>query len=166
MRSHRKDVRKVVSLLAYLLKDSDPNGLDVCFIQSTEKKNSGRATKISEVVGKVDFQGVSDMRTRLSQILKEHKNNFGTTIAPSGSWLKRPGPREAQKPLSFYILTDGKWQPNDVGPIITGLVDSMREHKLHKDHVGIQFIRFGQDSRGIDRLNHLDHGLGLKEVDM
>lgn len=168
MQPHRKDVLSVVSFLAYLLKDTDDDGLDVRFTQSTERKNAGKTSKLLEVVSKVAFKGISDMRTRLSQILQEHKNKFGTKASRSGSWYKRYGPRETQKPLSFYILTDGRWQPNEVGPIIVSLVESMKEHKLHKDHVGIQFIRFGQDPKGIDRLNHLDHGLGLglKEIDM
>ncbi|KAL9125734.1 MAG: hypothetical protein Q9217_005105 [Psora testacea] len=166
MRAHRNDVLKVISLLTYMLKVSDPNGLDVCFTQATQKVNSGKSTKLSTAVSQVAFRGISDMRTRLSHILQEHKNKFGTTTTPSGSWYRNAGPPEAQKPLSFYVLTDGKWQPNDVGPIIIALVESMRANHLPKDHVGIQFIRFGEDSRGIDRLNHLDHGLGLKDIDM
>ena len=166
MRAHRSDVLKVVSLLAYMLKDSDPNGLDVCFTQSTQKVNSGKSTRLSTAVSHVAFQGISDMRTRLSHILQEHKNKFGTTTTPSGPWYKKAGPPEAQRPLSFYILTDGNWQPNEVGPTIIALVDSMRANKLPKEHLGIQFIRFGEDCRGIARLNHLDHGLGLKNIDM
>ena len=161
MRAHRSAVLDVVSLLSYLLKDLDDDGLDVCFTQSTERRNSGRATKLSEVVGRVAFTGISDMRTRLSQILQEYKDKFGTSTASSRWWYKRQ-----PKPLSFYVLTDGKWNPNEVGPTIKSLVNSMRELKLPKDHVGIQFIRFGQDPNGIARLDHLDHGLGLKEMDM
>ena len=166
MRAHCKDVLKVVSLLTYMLKNSDPNGLDVYFTQSTQKVHSVKSTKLSTAVSQVAFQGISDMRARLSHILQEHKNKFGTTTTPSGPWYKKAGPPEAQKPLSFYVLTDGKWQPNEVGPTIIALVDSMRANQLRKEHVGIQFIRFGEDSRGIARLNHLDHGLGLKDIDM
>lgn len=166
MRPHRNEVVRVVSLLSYLLKDTDDNGLDICFTQSTESRNSGRATKLSEIVEKVAFKGISDMRTRLSQILRKYEDKFGTTTASSRSWYKRLGSPEPQKPLSFYVLTDGKWDLNEVGPIIMSLVDKMREFKLHKDHVGIQFIRFGQDPNGIARLDHLDHGLGLKKIDM
>lgn len=165
MRAHRKNVVKVVSLLAYLLKDSDPNGLDICFTQSTEKMNSAKSKKLSKVVKQVTFQGISSMRTCLSHLLEEHKNKFRTfTLAP-GPWYKKNAP-ESQRRLSFYILTDGKWQPDEVGPIITALVDRMKELNLLKEHVGIQFIRFGDDPLGIERLNHLDHGLGLKEIDM
>ena len=164
MRQHREDVLSVISFLAYVLKDTDSDGLDIRFTQSPEKKNSGRARKLVEAASKVAFKGISDMRTRLSQIFQEHKIKFGTTT--SGFWYRKPGAHEGQKPLSFYILTDGKWQPNEVGPIIKSLVESMKDFKLHKDYVGVQFIRFGQDTQGIERLNRLDHGLGLKEIDM
>lgn len=163
MQVHHNNVVQVVSLLAYMLKDSDPNGLDVCFTQSKQKVNSGKSTKLSTAVSKAEFKGISDMRSRLSHILQEHKNKFGTTTTPSRPWYKKA---DSQKPLSFYVLTDGKWQPNDVGPIIKALVDSMRAKQLPKEHVGIQFIRFGEDSQSMARLDHLDRGLGLKDIDM
>ncbi|KAL9612988.1 MAG: hypothetical protein Q9167_002465 [Letrouitia subvulpina] len=166
MRAYRRDVLSVVSLLAYMLKDLDPNGLDVCFTQSRQKVHSGKSTALSAAVSQVNFQGQSDMRTCLSRIFHEHKNKFGTTIAPSGSWYRRPIPPTTPKPLSFYILTDGNWQPNEVGPIIMDLVNKMQSKGLLKDHVGIQFIRFGENQQGIARLNHLDRGLGLKAIDM
>ncbi|KAL9039625.1 MAG: hypothetical protein Q9214_004801 [Letrouitia sp. 1 TL-2023] len=166
MRLHRPDVLNVVSLLAYMLKDLDSNGLDVCFTHSTQKVNSGKSRKLSTVVSQVDFRGKSDMRTCLSRLFHEHKNKFGTTIAPSRSWYRRHVPPTAQKPLSFYILTDGNWLPNEVGPIIIDLVNRMQSKGLLKDHVGIQFIRFGENQQGIARLNHLDRGLGLKAIDM
>ena len=166
MRVHRKNVSKVVSLLTYMLKDSDSDGLDVCFTQSTLKVNSRKSTKLSDAISHVPFQGTSDMRTRLSHILQEYKNKFGTVTTPSEPWYKRTRRPEAQKPLSFYILTNGIWQPNEVGPIIISLVDSMRAKQLPKEHVGIQFIRFGEDPHGVSRLNHLDRGLGLKGIDM
>ena len=166
MKAHRNDVFNVVSLLTYMLKDSDPNGLDIGFTQSRQRVNSGKSTKLSAAASSATYQGVSDMRTRLSHILQEHKNKFGTFSTSSGPWYKRTGSQEAQKPLSFYILTDGKWQPNDVGPVIRDLVQTLKSKELPKEHVGIQFIRFGHDEQGIARLNNLDHGLGLKEVDM
>ena len=166
MRAHRNEIIDVVSILSYLLKDTDDDGLDICFTQSTERRNSGRATKISEKVERVAFRGVSDMRTRLSQIFRPYTDKFGTMTSSSRSWYKRLGTPETQKPLSFYILTNGKWVPNEVGPIIISLVDKMKDFKLHKDHVAIQFIRFGQDPDGISRLTQLDQGLGLKDIDM
>ncbi|KAL8740664.1 MAG: hypothetical protein Q9190_006661 [Brigantiaea leucoxantha] len=166
MRAYRTNVFKVVSLLAYMLKESDRNGLDVYFTQSSTKVNSGKSTKLLAAIGQATFQGISDMRARLSHILQEHKNKFGTSTALSGSWYKKSASAETQKPLSFYILTDGNWQPNDLGPVIKALVKSMKASQLPKEHIGIQFIRFGNDPRGIDRLTRLDRGLGLKKDDM
>ncbi len=37
----------------------------------------------------------------------------------------------------------------------------MKAKGLPKEHVGIQFIRFGDDAASIDKLDELDHGLGL-----
>lgn len=167
MRAYRDNISKVVSLLTYMLKALDPDGLDVCFTQSSQKVHAGNSTTITTAVRQVPYQGYSNMRTRLSHILQEHKHRFGTSSPPSGPWYKRAGPPKSPRPLSFYVLTDGNWQPrNEVGPTITSLVEGMRKHRLPKEHVGIQFIRFGDDPNGIDRLNYLDHGLGLGDMDM
>ena len=166
MLEHREDVLTLVQLLFYMLKHSDDTGLDVFFTQSKQKVNSGRSSKLVEAVRQVPFQGISDMRFRLSHIVQEHESRFGTQTPPSKSWYKRSGPSRAQKPLSFYVLTDGKYQPTEVGPVITNLVNSMRAKHIRKEHVGIQFIRFGEDAQGIARLEHLDRGLGLKDIDM
>ena len=124
MMAHRNSVYKVVSLLTYMLRNADPNGLDICFSQSPHKLSSGKSAKLSAAVSSATFQGISDMRSRLSNVLQEHKNKFGSFSNPSASWYKKTGPPQAQKPLSFYIPTDGRWQPNKVGPVITALVAS------------------------------------------
>ncbi|KAI4126118.1 MAG: hypothetical protein LQ338_003923, partial [Usnochroma carphineum] len=163
MERHRDNVIKVVSVLSYLLKTSDKNGLDLYFTQSTKKVNSGRSTKLAEAVNQVPFLGTSSMRHCLSNIFDEHKNRFGSTTGnSSGGWLSRLNSSETRKPLSFYILTDGIWQPRTpVRPVIVNLARSMLDHQLLEEHVGIQFIRFGEDPRGIACLDELDHSLDL-----
>lgn len=42
----------------------------------------------------------------------------------------------------------------------------MKANGLPKEHVGIQFIRFGEDQASVDKLDGLDHGLGLKDEAM
>ena len=167
MRTHRSDVLKLIELLAYMVKDSDPDGPDIHFTQSTQKIRSvKKSRRILAAVREAPFAGISDMRNCLSRIFQSHKNEFGTTTTPHSTWYRKTSPAVPQKPLSFYILTDGIWQPNEVGPIIKALADSLRVHQLPKEHVGIQFIRFGRDQDGIDQLTHLDCGLGLKDIDM
>ena len=166
MRAHRVNVLKVLSLLAYMLKNSNPDGLKIVFTQSSTKINSKKSSRLLTSVHQVDFQGVSDMRARLSHILQEYKSDFGITVAPPESRYQKTNCLATRWPLSFYVLTDGKWQPNEVGPIIKALVESMQVNRLPKEHVGIQFISFGNDPCGIERLDHLDQGLSLKSIDM
>ncbi len=68
--------------------------------------------------------------------------------------------------MSFYILTDAKWQPTDVGGLIKDLAQEMIDKKCPKEQLAIQFIRFGEDQASITKLNELDSGLGLKAKGM
>ena len=160
---HCKNVLDLLSLLAYLLKDLSPDGLDIYFTQYRWKTISKKSTKIVAAADHVIYGGISDMRLRLYQILEEHKCKLSNTAAPAWPWFSKIIP---QRPLSFYIFTDGKWQPNEVGPVIQRLADGMRTNQLGKEQVGIQFIRFGDDLQGMKRLNDLKHGLDLKSIDM
>ena len=166
MKQHKDKMERVISLLAYMVKKSDKDGLDIFFTQAVTKVNSQKSSKLSASIHQEPFAGVSDMRGRLQSILQEHINKFGTLIqAPKPLWGRQPPP-QPQRPLSFYILTDAKWQPNDVGQLIKDLVQSMRAKSCPKEHVAIQFIRFGEDQVSIDKLDELDHGLGLKAIGM
>jgi hypothetical protein len=63
--------------------------------------------------------------------------------------------------MNIYVLTDGCWENACTGENqIRNLVDELVKLKLTKDQVGIQFIRFGNDQRGLERLSYLDSGLG------
>ena len=166
MKQYKENIERVISLLAYMVKGSDKDGLDIFFTQTARKINSQRSSKLSTSIRQVQFVGVPDMRGRLQSISQEHINKFGTTYQPPKPLFGRQPPPEPQKPLSFYILTDAKWQPTDVGGLIKDLVKSMIDKKCPKEHVAIQFIRFGGDQASIDKLDELDHGLGLKAIGM
>ena len=166
MKQHKDKMERVISLLAYMVKKSDKDGLDIFFTQTVTKVNSQKSSKISASIHQVTFTGVPDMRGRLQSILQEHINKFGTLIQAPKPLIGRQPPPQPQRPLSFYILTDAKWQPTDVGQLIKDLVQSMRAKDCPKEHVAIQFIRFGEDQASIDKLDELDHGLGLKAIGM
>ncbi|KAL8751864.1 MAG: hypothetical protein Q9199_006136 [Rusavskia elegans] len=166
MKQYRKQIADVVSLLAYIVKNSDDDGLDIHFTQSKHKINSKKSTEISSSVYQQQYIGLSDMRGRLGTILHEHISRFGALVLPPRSMFGRQRSPHPQKRLSFYILTDAKWQPTDVGEIIKDLVQRMKAKGLPKEHVGIQFIRFGEDQASVDKLDKLDHGLGLNDEAM
>lgn len=166
MKQYQENIEEVVSLLAYMLKPSDKDGLDLYFTQDLQKVNSKKSSKLSRSIHNMHFSGISDMRGKLHNILQEHRNKSGVHVSFLKTLLGRQS-QQSQRRLSFYILTDAKWQPNnDVGGRIRDLVRTMR-HKGHsKEYVAIQFIRFGDDPASIDKLDRLDHGLGLKAIGM
>ena len=166
MKQYTKDIESVVSLLAYILKKSDEDGLDIYFTQTSKKVNSKKSTKLSTSIYHEPCVGVTNMRGRLQNVLQEHINKFGTLISPPKTFLGRKPRPQPQRPLSCYILTDAKWQPTDVGGFIKDLVQSMKAKSCPKEHVAIQFIRFGNDQASIKKLDELDHGLGLKAIGM
>ena len=165
MQPFKSKVGKVISLLAYMLKGSDEDGLDIFFTQSLHKVNSKRSSKLTSAIDAETFHGISDMRGRLQSLLQEHINKFGTMV-PSPKKLWGHAPPQPQRPLSFYILTDAKWQPTDVGALIKYIVECMKAKRLPKEHVAFSFIRFGEDQASIEKLNVLDSGLGLKATGM
>ena len=167
MKQYTRQVQRVIELLAYMVKKSDKDGLDIYFTQSVKKVNSQKSSKLSTSIQQEHFRGITDMRGRLQTLCQEHINKFGTLITPSRSLFGRQPASQQQRPLSFYILTDAKWQPTDVGAFIKkDLVQSMIAKSCPKEHVAIQFIRFGNDQASIKKLDELDHGLGLKALGM
>lgn len=162
MKQYSTDIKRLISLLAYMLKKSDKNGLDIYFTQTLNKVNSKKSSKIAASVAQEPFRGVTDMRSRLQNVLKEHMLNFGKSISPPKTLIGRQPPPQPQRSLSLYVLTDAKWQPTDVGGFIKDLVQQMIDKGCSKEHVAIQFIRFGHDQESIGKLDQLDHGLGLK----
>ncbi|KAL9633347.1 MAG: hypothetical protein Q9164_004751 [Protoblastenia rupestris] len=160
MKPHMAAIKQVIELLAYILKDSDPTGLVLHFTQSNYKRNAYNSTELVKTIDREKFAGITDMRFGLSQILAEYKNGLGGLEVQEKTLFRR----KRQMPISLYIFTDGIWQPeSDVAPILLDLVKQMEERDLPKEYVGIQFIRFGEDRLGIERLDHLEHSLGLKE---
>ena len=166
MQEHKKDVRKVILLLAYMTKKSDEDGLDLYFTQKSEVINSKKSTKLANSIYDENFKGSSDMRGRLQAVLKPHIAKFGSQVSSRKRYGIFSSPLRPQRSLSVYILTDGKYQSNDVGAVIKHLVHCLRVKGLNKEHVGLSFIRFGNDEASIRELNKLDHGLGLNAIGM
>ena len=168
MKQYIPELKSVLSLLAYMVKKADKDGLDIYFTQSSKKVNSQKSSKLSTSIDQEHFRGITNMRGRLQSICQDHIKKFGTLIYPPKSILRRHPAPQSQRPLSFYILTDAKWQPtDDVGTFIKNdLVQSMIAKGCPKEHVAIQFIRFGNDQASIKKLDQLDHGLGLNAYGM
>jgi hypothetical protein len=157
MKPHWEWLIKVVEALTYILKDVDPNGLDLSFTVCSEKqKKTKRPASLVELVESRSelLEGATDMNLRLSDILDTYQTE-----------LEKPKKfyRKSVLPMNLYVLTDGIWEPNcDAAGPITNLVNKLNELHKGRVQVGIQFISFGNNAEAINRLNILDSGLGLR----
>ena len=162
MGSNRKEVYDLLGLLAYIVKRTDPDGIEMRFTMSPERRDKARDTgPLLRTLETAPFSGESNIRTQVGEIFQDYhaklrdqkhtRSLFGIVRSP------RPIRRQ-----NVYIFTDGVWQPNcDPTDLIENLVKGLEQNSMNREQFGIQFIRFGNDLEGTKRLKHLDSGLGL-----
>jgi|SRR2546423_178812 len=161
MQKHWSKVISVFYVLAYMVKDSDPDGMDLLYTVSLERQKSKKPDRLRQHLNAKACGGRTDITLRLSIILHEYATALQEQATPRrflGSFLKK----KEVRPMSLYIFTDAVWQPrcNAAAPIKL-LIKKLDELGLPDHQVGIQFIRFGQNQESIDRLEYLDSGLEL-----
>ena len=156
MDAHWSQVKRVFGLLSYMVRDCDPNGLDLYFTNTSKTFKSRNMSTLMGELGTRTPKGLPDMRSRFGDIIEKYRSKFGKRKLKS--LFRESDPRK----LSLYVLTDGVWQPKiDLTTTIRTLVSSLEDHKLTNKQIGIQFIRFGNDTNGINRLQELDSSLNL-----
>jgi hypothetical protein len=153
MKAHETEVKRILGILAYLVKDSDPDGLELYF---TCSKNHFKEKDPSKLVTKFVSNkpgGLTDIRTRLTLIIDGFIEGFDR------NWFMKK--LKPVRSLNIYVLTDGIWQPNtDLTPPLQRLINKLDENGQYQ--VGIQFISFGNRAGALERLNELDDDLGQK----
>jgi len=179
-RQRQSEVADYVDVLSYMVKRHDKDGIDLYYFNSSDcVEGSKNSTKLVLSVRGHRFSGVSSPENSLVKKLdaysKKIKAYASRTLEDQshGRRLHLPlGLSKAPKlpaPLSVYVLTDGVWQlggDDDLEETIRDLIKNLRAAKCTRKQIGIQFIRFGNDPVGIERLNALDrlgttHGLDL-----
>jgi len=165
MSPHWNDVIPVFEILAYIVKSADPDGIDLYFTMTDEVYNNKRSTflrksAVSKLVSTVEarrtkLRGSSNITWRLDSILEPY-----ITKLRNGHNLRTGG---VVRPLNLYILTDGVWEDKvDASGCIKGIVEKLKEFGYRQDsnQIGIQFISYGKDQKGLKRLQDLDDNLG------
>jgi hypothetical protein len=161
MSQHWNKLISVVSVLAYLLKYTDDDGMDLYFSISQDKHNAKTSSELVQKLRGKARKGTSDIGSRLSTILHRYQTYLQEPVSNRRSLLGKVKPK-LKKALNVYILTDAIWQPHsDATEPIASLITMLKKSDYPRKQVGIQFIRFGDDPGGIDKLEHLDSGLGL-----
>ncbi|CZR56655.1 uncharacterized protein PAC_06544 [Phialocephala subalpina] len=154
MRKHWKDMTDLVSIIVYMLKHYDENGLDLYFASSRTKYHENTSTKIVNHLGqresRKDDWGLTDMSSRLDQVLGDYGRMIKQKRRIDGT----------TRPLNVYVFTDANWTTQcNIVPAIDEMVMTLRETRLHEKHVGLQFISFGDDPACLGRLRLVDNHL-------
>lgn len=158
---HWDGVKQVFGLLVYMLKHSDPDGVELCFTSSPRKYKSKTTTRLPKQLEKKNdnLRGHTNMGSCLSSVIQGYQEKLDSQAhqrAIPGSWWAKV------RSLSIYILTDGNWQPrDDSGDLIRTLVAKLKERGKNRSQAGVQFIQFGQVAEATRRLEYLDAGLDL-----
>ena len=162
MRPYRKEVFDLFGLLGYMVKGTDPDGIELRFTMSRDRGARARDTgPLLRTLDTAPFSGESNIRTQLGEILQDYHAKLRDQKQTRWLFGKVLSPRPIRR-QNIYILTDGVWQPGcDPTDLIRKLVNGLEKYSMEREQFGIQFIRFGDNAEGISRLNQLDSGLGL-----
>ncbi|KAF2204802.1 kinase-like protein [Delitschia confertaspora ATCC 74209] len=171
MKDHWLDVVWVFQALGYLVKATDPDGIDILLANSLTWHHHKHTTELKDRLLRVTPRGRCNMKEALAAVLKKygpetdktlekprHRSRFSISLPLSP---KLPAEKRG---LSIYVLTDGVWQdgPRPVCGVeepIELVVSKLKDNGLLDFVVGVQFIQFGDDKIGTERLELLDSGL-------
>lgn len=163
MAPYRGEARDVLDLLAYMLLESDPDGIDLYYTGDREKLRGKTHLSILKDFDNHPNEGTPDMRERFAEILGCYQERLGKKNGIFKRVFGKHVPSKGPRRQNLYVLTDAVWQPKTTLTIeIEALVNDLLQHGLLNKQIGIQFIRFGNDEEGIERLNRLDAQMKLK----
>lgn len=147
MNPYKEHVTTLLSPLVYTVKAHDPDGVEVHFTISSSRQQSRKSGVLIDEVERHRFEGKTDISIRLGSILRRYRVELDD----------HRNRRQSKRAMSIYILTDGVWEGGqDAQTPIRELITVLKQYKYDRKQVGIQFIRFGNDDKGFERLAELD----------
>ncbi|KAF2644780.1 kinase-like protein [Massarina eburnea CBS 473.64] len=177
MKPYWHSVVRVFRALAGIVKHADLDGLDVIFATSLERKHGKKRSELVPIIERRKVAGSCNMKEALQEVFDKFGDQLEAPMAKRRSSLLRFGTRpptsstapKTKRGLSVYVLTNGVWQQRP--PPVCGVEEPIR-HMVTKlcrsekldTKIGIQFIRFGNDPIGEERLDILDSLSRLQEV--
>lgn len=153
MKIHWKNVLRVFMTLAYLIKDKDPDGLEIrTTMDPSFKKRHKYRRPLHNALLSHRLGGQCNISHTLSQILRGLLEE-DTKSTRRLNFL----PRKPKHGTNIYIFTDGVWEEGDEGlKNIAESIERLVDRGMQRDQLGIQFIQFGSDRTGNSRLQTLD----------
>lgn len=157
---------RTVEALSYIVKGADPDGVELYMTSRPNKFIHARSGVSSKILKSLErhTQSSATQNTNLEEnfglILDKTTHSESGVASSSRSLLGRP-PKERQRPASIYVLTDGVWNGNNDAMItlIRQLVERAQMQEGNRPDIMVQFIQFGHDESGTERLKHLNEAL-------
>jgi hypothetical protein len=162
MKPYWDRVNVVVEALSYIVKDCDPDGTELYFTISSQYRKDRNTTGLLNMLHGKSLKGATDIDHRLNEILEKYK----AKLDERSSWIssirsiakKEP---KVVRPLNLYILTNGIWEDKSTGETtIVNFAQKLKKLGKIRNQVGIQFISFGNNLIGLERMRILDSELG------
>ena len=157
MSDYWADVREEVDLLSNIIFHCKAdNRIDIRLAMGDGTSNSSSADHLVQFVrSKSPGVGIHGAEASIQHVLEKVLQGW---IKSTEQKRSSRGWRSEKKPLSLYVLTTGNFPAgDDVELPIRQAIEDMKHIGLQHDHIGIQFVRFGDDPTGIARLNKLDN---------
>jgi hypothetical protein len=166
MKPYWDQVKVVVEALSYIVKYCDTDGIELYFTISSQYRKDRNTTRLLNMLNGKSLAGVTDIDYRLNEILEEYRAKFderSSWISSIRSIAKKG--KKVARPLTLYILTNGIWEDKSTGEIpIVNFAQKLKKLGMIKGQVGIQFISFGNNPVGLERMRILDSELGRGRI--
>src|SRR5271163_1713668 len=107
MQQHWDEVAHLLRILAWIVKKSDNDGLDLYYSMSPDQVNSKKSSVLVEDLKKRQPYGQSDITGALGRILSQYQQK----LDESASSRFDPFIRRPFRPMTVYVFTDAVWLP-------------------------------------------------------
>ena len=159
MLSHRSTLRDVLETLTFITAMYDSNGLDLYFSNRPKSFKCKSSADAVNAFNRVTSYGHDDMLSCVEGIITNYKAQLQEKHRLRRLFDRSQSSRGPRK-LSTYVLTDGSFsEKNDLECVLKDLVTHLRASYSSPDQVGIQFIRFDDNTVGKAYLQRLDDNL-------
>jgi len=158
MKPHKRPAVELFEALTYVVKETDPDGLDLYFTDPTApgQVHSKDTRKLARAVETRRFDKNVDLTGELTKILEDYEKRLQGGKGSRFSFLKfweRP-----PRPMTVYIFTDGVWcskYRTEMQDLMVTVEDMLSKTNVDESHLGIQFIRFGEEAKESHELQQI-----------
>ncbi|KAF2116786.1 hypothetical protein BDV96DRAFT_34877 [Lophiotrema nucula] len=164
MGEHWMSVVDTAKTLAWFVKKVDRDGLELrSAIPVARNQNRWNHIKTSTDVEKIATGLRKYSKSNLTHIMDEILDTYRAEMNKEyhrrkQKWVSVAKLTPGLKPMTIYVFTDGVWEPRtDLTDTILRTVDALKATQQPSTQVGIQFIQFGNDPVGTERMEKLDN---------